>query len=160
MPWGERPDSMGISAADRGDYFLGTDFTFEDVDNEGKLELGDYTRQTVGVAEVDGHHCYVMESEPVSAAIAKELGYSRIRAWVDSEIWMTRKAEYWDLQGEPLKTLRVEDIRQVDGIWTVHRMTMNSQKTGHTTVFEFSDFDYASEVDDELFTQRALRRGR
>ena len=49
-----------ISASDRGDYFLGTDFTFEDVDNEGKLELGDYRRRTVGVEEVDGHHCYVL----------------------------------------------------------------------------------------------------
>ena len=60
-----------ISAADRGDYFLGTDFTFEDVDNEGKHELEDYTRRTVGFEQVDGHHCDVMESEPVTSADAK-----------------------------------------------------------------------------------------
>ena len=88
------------------------------------------------------------------------MGYGRIRAWVDSEIWITRKAEYWDIQGEPLKTLRVTDIRQVDGIWTTHRMEMKNRKTGHTTVLEFHDMDYANEVDDNVFTQRGLRRGR
>ena len=149
-----------ISSSDRGDYFLGTDFTFEDIDSEGKVELADYTRRTVGEEDVDGHHCYILESVPVSKKIANELGYGRVRSWVDSNIWVTRKVKYWDVQGVPLKTLHVTDIRQIDGIWSTHHMLMENLKTGHASAFEFNDIDYASEIGSELFTQRTLRQGR
>jgi len=36
-----------ISAADRGDYFLGTDFTYEDIKLEGKVDPQDYDFETI-----------------------------------------------------------------------------------------------------------------
>src|SRR5690606_14175570 len=38
-----------ISASDRGDYFLGTDFTYEDVKKQTKLALEDYDFKALGV---------------------------------------------------------------------------------------------------------------
>jgi len=148
-----------ISASDRGDYFLGTDLTYEDIKLETRIGIKDYTRKTIVEDEVNGHPCYVVESVPVDKQTARELGYGRVEQCVDSEIWMVRRARYWDTRGKPLKTSYFRDIRQVQGVWTQHRVDVENHKTGHTTVFLFSDVDYRGTVGDQLFSQDALRRG-
>ncbi len=148
-----------ISASDRGDYFLGTDLTYEDMKKEGKVTIEDYHRKTLGAEEVDGQRCYVVENTPVSEKIAKELGYGRALTYVDPEIWMARRVEFWDPKGKRLKTIHTRDIRLIDGMWTAHRLEVENHKTGHKTAFTFSDVDYKAPVEDDVFTERALRRG-
>jgi hypothetical protein len=149
-----------ISAADRGDHFLGTDFSYEDMKNEAKVALEDYRFRTIGVEAVDGYRCYVVEATPVSVAIAKELGYGRTLLYVDPEIWMPRKAQFWDVKKRPLKTIYTRRIEEVDGIWTATHLEGVSQVTGHRTIFRSSEIDYHTPVRDDVFTERALRRGR
>lgn len=148
-----------ISAADRGDSFLGTDLTYEDIKKETKVSLDDYTWRTLGEDEVDGHRCIAVEATPVSEEVASELGYGRVVSCVDAEIWMVRRAEYWDRAGRPLKVSHVSEIRQVDGIWTPHRIEVGNRRTGHRTIFTVDEVDYATEVDEDLLTQQALKRG-
>lgn len=148
-----------ISASDRGDYFLGTDFTYEDIKKENKVSIEDYKRTTLREEDVDGHHSYVIESVPVNEEVAEELGYGKVVQWVDSKIWITRKSEFFDVRGESLKTIYTRDIRQVQDIWTAHRLEVDNHKTGHKTVFVFADVIYDTGVRDDFFTQRALRRG-
>lgn len=148
-----------ISASDRGDYFLGTDFTFEDIKLEGKLEPSEYDYILLGEEIIDGVANYKLASTPKSSEIAQELGYGRTEFWVDASNWLVIKADYWDPKDKPLKSLTVKDIRQVDGIWTRHELVMVNHKTGHQTRFVFSEVDYQSPVADSLFTQRAIARG-
>ena len=148
-----------ISATDRGEAFLGTDLSYEDVKLETRVGLDDYRFATVGEEEVDGRRCWVGEALPVDEKTARELGYGRLLLRVDAEIWMVRKAEYWDPGGRLLKTTQLGDIRPVDGIWTVHRVEVANARTGHRTILTFHDVDYASPVSDDLFTERALVRG-
>ena len=145
-----------ISAAHRGDYFLGTDMTYEDINPGNKLSVEDYDYKYLKSEMVDGHQSYVIEGIPVDDKTAKELGYSKAQAWVDIENAMIRKAEYWDIAGNHLKTLQVKDIRKVDGIWTGHKLEIQNHKTGHKTIFTFSDVDYNSTVPDDVFTEEAL----
>lgn len=149
-----------ISASDRGDYFLGTDFSYEDIKNEGKFQPNDYAYKILGVERQQGKNLYRMEGVPRNSDIAKELGYSRVESWVDAETWIVVKAEYWGVRGKHLKTLAVSDIRPVDGIWTRHRMDLKNHKTGHSTQFKFYEVDYKSPVADKLFSKSSLKRGR
>ncbi|MGR9074128.1 MAG: outer membrane lipoprotein-sorting protein [Gammaproteobacteria bacterium] len=148
-----------ISASDRGDYFLGTDFTYEDIKLESRVSLDDYARKTLGESEVDGEHCLLLESLPVNDDLAEELGYGKVEQCVDDAIWMVRRAKMWDVQGSPLKTVNFRDIRKVQGIWTQHELEVVNHKTGHRTRFIFTDVNYQDGVDDALFTQNALKRG-
>ncbi len=148
-----------ISAAERGDYFLGTDFTYEDMKNETKVTISDYTWKTTGTEDVDGAKCYVVESTAVDAKIAKELGYGKVIRWVDTKNWMTRKSEFYDTAGVKLKTLLGKDIREVQGLWTMHRMEMENHKTNHKTIFIFGSVNYKATVKDDEFSQQALQRG-
>jgi outer membrane lipoprotein-sorting protein len=148
-----------IAASDRGESFLGTDLSYEDVKKETKVGLEDYTWRTLGEAEVEGHRCLQVEAVPVDERRAAELGYGRVVSWVDAEIWMVRRADYYDRAGRPLKRARVSEIRAVDGFWTPHRIEVQSQRSGHRTIFTISDVSYAAAVPEEVFSESALRRG-
>ena len=148
-----------ISAANRGDYFLGTDFTYEDIKKETKISVEDYSHRTIGEETVDGHHTYIVEGTPVNEAIARELGYSKVKLWIDNKIWMTRKTEFFDMRRNHLKTIHTRDVKNIQGIWTAHHLEVNNHKSGHKTEFVFSNIDYQTEVSDDIFTERALRRG-
>jgi predicted RND superfamily exporter protein len=148
-----------ISAGDRGDYFLGTDFTFEDMKLEGRMEPADYDYALLGEETIDGVASYKLASTPKNTEVAKELGYGRTEFWVDKSNWMVIKADYWDTKDVLLKSLVMSDIRKIDGIWTRHKLELSNHKTGHRSQFIFSDVDYLSPVEDDVFTQRAIARG-
>ena len=78
---------------------------------------------------------------------------------VDDTIWIVRRSQFWDLQNKPLKTTYFRDISKVQGIWTAHKIEVENHKTGHNTIFTFSDVDYNEGVKDRVFTQNALKRG-
>ncbi len=148
-----------ISASDRGDYFLGTDFTYEDIKKEGKIAIEDYSYVTTGEEVIDGTNTYVIEATVSDRQTATELGHSKVIIWIDSEIYLIRKSLYFDLKGNELKTVSTSDVRMVDGIWTRHNFHVQNHKTGHQTIFTVSDVDYTSPVPDRIFTKQGLRRG-
>jgi len=148
-----------ISSSNRGDYFLGTDLSYEDIKNENKPNLADYTYTLTGKEIVDGAECFVLEAIPVSDKVARELGYGRVVSYIDPNIWMARKSEFWDIKGNPLKFILNRDIRHIDGIWTSHEIYAENLKTGHKTRFTFSKIDYLTPVKDSWFETRQLKRG-
>ena len=151
--------SRRISASDRGDYFLGTDFTYEDIKNEGKIEKSDYQFKTIGKEIYNGVTHYHIELISIDNKTAKELGYGKGHIWVNADNWIIVKAEYWDTKLNPLKILEVSEIYKVNGIWTRHQLTINNLKTGHRTEFKFYDVDYLTPVDDRVFSRQSLSRG-
>ena len=151
--------SRRVSGSERGDYFMGTDFSYDDMKQETKVSLDEYSRNTLGMEEVDGRQLYKVEATPVSAEVAEELGYGRVITWVDPEIWMARKSEFWDTRGKLLKTLRFREISQINGIWTPHILEVVNHQSGHRTLFTISEVDYNSEVSDRLFRRESLGRG-
>tara|TARA_R110002110_G_scaffold91264_2_gene237407 strand:- start:13069 stop:16263 length:3195 start_codon:yes stop_codon:yes gene_type:complete len=148
-----------ISAADRGDYFLGTDFTYEDIKLDGKLEPADYDFSLLTIEVNNDQNFYRLEGKPKNPDIAQELGYSKMEVVVDGSNWMVTEAEFWDLKGNPLKQLVVSDITRVDGVWTRGDLMVVNHQTGHQTHFVFTEVDYKTPVNDSLFSKRALERG-
>ncbi|RMH49900.1 MAG: outer membrane lipoprotein-sorting protein [Zetaproteobacteria bacterium] len=146
-----------ISAADRGDYFMGTDFTFEDM--KQTPELSDYHWKLLGSETIDGHDCWKVEGRPVSDDVMRMLGYSRMVQYVRKDNDFPLRVDYWDRAGAPLKRMRVLKLVQIQGIWTPLKIEMDNSQSGHKTVLEFSDQHYNSGLKNRLFTQRTLKRG-
>ena len=151
--------SRRIATADRGAAFLGTDLSYEDIKKETRLSLADYRWANLGPGEVDDVPCWQLEAIPIDDATAQVLRYSRVVFFIDAEIWMPRRVEYWNLAGQALKTVSLLEVRQVEGVWTAHRIEAENHRSGHRTNLIFRDVDYHSELDAELFTQPALSRG-
>ncbi len=151
--------SRRISASDRGDYFLGTDFTYEDIKDSTKFSTSDYQFSKKGTEEIDGKSYAILILTPVSKVIAKELGYSKVRVVVDESNAMPLSADYWDIAGNKLKTIKLDDRIKLDGFWTAKTITAKNHKTGHSTVFKISDINFQAKLKLATFTERKLRTG-
>lgn len=148
-----------ISSSDRGDYFLGTDFTYEEIKLETRVSMDDYNRKVIGEDQVDGFHCLVVEATAINHEIAAELGHNKRQDCIDDNIWIMRKSVLWNEKGQLLKTIYFKDIEQVQGIWSVKLMEVKNHQTQHHSIFYFSEIDYQPEISDKLFSQNSIKRG-
>ncbi|GAA3636036.1 outer membrane lipoprotein-sorting protein [Flavivirga jejuensis] len=148
-----------ISAANRGDYFLGTDFTYEDIKLGTKMSESDYHYKTIKEEIINGHPCILLEAIPRTDKIARELGYSKVHQWVDKGIWMVRQTKYWDIAGNDLKTTYVKDIKKIQEVWTFQALEAINHKNNHKTAMVFGNSDYNTVIDDVLFSEESLVRG-
>ncbi len=148
-----------VSAADRGDYFLGTDFSYEDIKQEGRLSEADYRFELAPDQPADSEQIVILAT-PRSEVIAQELGYSGTRVTVSRANWMVMTVEFTDLKGKPLKKLDASEVMQVDGFWTRRQLVMENLQSGHRSELTFSEVDFNSPIADRLFTTQALARGR
>jgi outer membrane lipoprotein-sorting protein len=148
-----------ISASGRGDYFLGTDLTYEEIKKDGKIAEEDYHFTLQGQEEVEGINTWVVEAIPNSPENIEELGYSRILLYVDGNNWMPRLIKYWDEAGNYLKATHLKNIQKIDGIWSALNIHVENSKTGHKTELEFSNVKFLKPIAPRLFEKEALKRG-
>lgn len=146
-----------ISASDRGDYFMGTDFTFEDIKQTPELE--DYNWTLTGSENINGFDCWVVQGVPKTDALKKNLGYSKTLNYVRKDIDMAIRIDYWDRKGQELKHFTITGLEQIDGIWTATAMLMENIQTRHKTEMQFSEHRYNSGLSDRTFSERMLKRG-
>ena len=151
--------SRRISASNRGDYFLGTDLTYEDVKLAAKIGADDYHFTFMEEKKEYGISYYIVEGQPKNGKIAKELGYGKIHYWIDKDLMMPRKIHYWDVAGNELKLLEFKEIKKVHDIWTTHIIEAENYKTNHKTTILFEEPDYHSPLNDDLFKEDAMIRG-
>lgn len=145
-----------IPASDRGDYFLGTDFTFADMQSELKFELADYQFTNAGL---NGDGLIQLTGTPVSKSVAKEIGYGGFTALVDPNTWIPMQIDFSDRDGSPLKTVLVSKVENISDIWTAQSISTQNHQTGHKTEFRFSDTQYHETLAAKLFASASLSRG-
>jgi hypothetical protein len=148
-----------IPASDRGDYFLGTDFTYEDIQSELKLPLADYDFTYDGTSVADGAELLRLSGTAKTPAIARELGYGGFRALVDPGTWLFREIRFDDVDGQLLKTVTVHAMREDDGIWTATDIEVVNHQTDHETRFHYREVAYPDDLPGQAFQPAALGRG-
>jgi outer membrane lipoprotein-sorting protein len=141
-----------ISAEKKQDSFMGSDFTYDDL-GERRPDLD--THRIIGTENIDGRTVYVVESVPQAGTSA----YGSTRSWVASEIWIGLRREFLDSSGALLKTLEIDEYREIDGFMTITRMTMTDAKSGHSTMMELSDLRFNTGISEQTFTERTMTRG-
>lgn len=141
-----------ISGASRNEYFMGTDYTYDDL---GKRNLDKDRHALLGEAPAMGHDCWKVEAVPVDPADR----YTRRILWVSQQAHMVVQAEYYDKDGL-VKVFRALDIRKQDGFWTLFRSEMDHLSRQHKTVMTMETVRYDTGLGDDLFQVSALQRGR
>jgi hypothetical protein len=155
-----RRRAQRIGEPRRGDPFLGSDFSFEAMKKEDRVEIGEYTWKTLGAEVEDGRNVYRLEQVPATSALARSLGTSRIVSFVDAETWLRRRIDSWDLDGKPKTSLEVVEARPIDGFWTATRIVARDLRSSHRSELHFDEVDYGRRLDDEIFSVRTLERER
>jgi outer membrane lipoprotein-sorting protein len=147
-----------ITAQIRDQSFMGTDFSYRDLEILGEIQ--DWTEDEapsalLGAETVDGHECHTIEFRPKG----KDVGYERIVLWLDTQGLVSRKLNFHEKGDVLVKTLSLTDIRDIGPIPTAHRLEMQNVKKGTKTVVDLTDVRFAAGLADDLFTQRQLERG-
>lgn len=147
-----------ISARLRDENFVGTDFTYRDLEILAEIARwseGEAPATMSGEDTVDGAACWRIELEPRHEGSA----YRRIVLWLDKQKLVARKLDFYDADEVHQKTLSLRDLRDVGAIPTAHRLEMQTLTKGSRTVVELPRVAYDTGLADELFTQRYLERG-
>lgn len=148
-----------IPASQRGKSFLGTDFSYEDVQSELKFKRSDWQFEYGGEVTEEGRVLHRLSGTPSNARVARELGYGGFSALIDAAAWMPIAIDFVDPKQRPLKRIEVLSIDRIDGIWTAQKIVATNHQTGHRTDFVFRDIDYFDELDVKLFEPQTLGRG-
>lgn len=141
-----------ISSEGRGDYFMGSDFTYDDL---GDRHPSADTHTLTGSETIDGDPCWVVESVPKSPTDL----YSRTVTWVSKEKSVGLKRDYYDKRGTLLKTLRVSSVELISGVWIIKKTEMRNVQKGTSTRMEFTDVRINTGITDSSFSELAMTRG-
>ncbi len=152
----QRAAPRRIAATNRRESFLGSEFSLEDVRKVFRIEVDDYEWERVASREVDGRTIHEVVHSPKSEDLANQLGVSRMRNFIDGSNWVRLKVESDDLDGTPLRTIRIA-IVDADGPQVAKAVARNLQ-TGNETEIIFRDRSYDLPIADDTFTLRGLRR--
>lgn len=148
-----------ISSSEKTDSFMGSDFSYEDVEQN---DLDHYAYTLLREEALDGQNCYVIQSIPVNEQTIKETAYSRTEVWIRQDNFIAARVDYFNHKGHLFKTMRSANIRPIDGTdkWRAHLIDMRNVSTGHHTELQYDSIQIDRGLDDNLFTQRYLERGR
>lgn len=150
--------SRRIAGTDKRESFVGTDFSYEDLESE---KLDEHRYEVIGAEALDGVDAWIVEAIPTDPDKIEETAYGRRELWVSRDHAVILQAKYYDEDGTYVKRLHAEDVRQVEGTekWRAHRITMEDIRDGGRTVLEIAEYRIDRGVTEDYFTQRYLRRG-
>jgi outer membrane lipoprotein-sorting protein len=141
-----------ISSDSKSDYFMGSDFTYDDL---GDRKLDADTHKLLREETVDGVECYVVES----VSKDEDYMYSKTVTWIRKNNFVGMKKEFYDEDEELLKILSIKDLKEIDGIWVITRSEMENVQKNHKTTMELSDIKINTGVPSSKFSERMMTRG-
>lgn len=147
-----RGEPKRIAGGDRNQSFLGTDFTFADL--EGR-DRSTWTSVREADVSVDGKPAWVIVSTPKTPESGD---YTKVVQTVRQDIMLPVRIEFHDAQGL-LKVLTVEETKQIDGFWIAVRTRMENVRRKSATVLEILQQRNNLEIPDSVFTTREMTKG-
>lgn len=141
-----------ISSDSKSDYFMGSDFTYDDL---GDRHPSEDTHKLLREEKINGEDCYVVESIPKE----EDYMYSKTVTWVSKDKWIGLKKEFYDEDGDHLKNLTVEKYDKIDGFWVILHSEMHNIQKDHKTIMKLKNVKLNTGIDDGMFTERMMKRG-
>jgi outer membrane lipoprotein-sorting protein len=143
-----------IASANKSTPFVGSEFSYEDL---ASVELEKYQYRYIKTENASRCDCYVVEMRPVDG----NSGYQKQMAYVDSKEYIFRRVEYYDRNGDLLKSLELENYQLfIDRYWRPLRLNMVNHRNNRKSVMIWSDVKYRNGVSDNDLSVAALNRVR
>jgi hypothetical protein len=140
-----------ISSKQRNSRFVGTDYSYADLDNR---DIDDSRKKRLADDKVGGQDCYVVEVAPSDS----DSDYGRIRLWIAKNSYLPLVMKFFDGRGKEMKRFVVKDAKKVDGRWVIQESKMVDLRRKHSTVMRLASIKFKSDIPLEQFSVRALER--
>lgn len=138
-----------ISSSQKGDKFLGSDFTYEDL---GEVDHDDFDYTTLSESA----------ATLTVKAVARKKG-STTYAWavhtVDTRRLILLASTFHDEAGKAVRELKADQFQEVKpGFWRSNSMVMKDLLKGSQTTLQWKERSF-NPISDTYFTERFLQRG-
>lgn len=131
---------------------MGSDFSYEDMTGEKDL-LALYDVKLLEEVALEGRPHYLVELKGKKKGVA----YPLQKLWVDTELLLPRRAEYYSLSGRLIKELVFSEFRKVDGRPVAARMLMTDKmKKNSTTEFHLLEVRINRPLPEGIFSLEEL----
>ena len=149
-----------IASSDRSGSFMGSDFTYTDIDG---FELNDYNYELKKESDlVEGKDCWVIELTPKNKKVIDKTGYLKSLQWIRKDIFIPVKGRILVKKGKKIKLFSAKDITKINGIWTaktLQMITTKNKKLVHKSVFQLKSIKYNTDIGDGIFTTEVMQSG-
>ena len=146
-----------IAEGSKKSYFMGTDFTYEDLEPE---DMDSYVYTVLKNEDVDGATCWVVEAVPANDAKRRDSSYSKRLLWIRQDNYVTVKVEFYDRRERLMKVQTAHDLENVQGtVWRARKTLMDNVSKQHKTVMGLKVRDLNKPIDDQVFTERFILKG-
>jgi outer membrane lipoprotein-sorting protein len=131
---------------------MGSDFSYEDMTGEKDL-LKLYDVRLLDTVALDGRTHFLVELKGKKKGVA----YPLQKLWVDSELMLPSRAEYYSLSGRLIKELIFSEFRTVDGRPVASRMLMTDKmKKNSSTEFVLLEMKINRRLPEGIFSLEEL----
>jgi len=138
--------------------WMGSDYTNDDILKESSI-VYDYTHKIVGEEKVEGFDTYKIEMIPKEDAAVI---WGKIYKWItkDGE-YLQIKSEYYDEDGELVKSDHGYDFKKMDGRLIPGRIEIiPADEEGKKTVLYIEDIKFDVNLPETFFSQQQMKRVR
>jgi len=140
-----------ISGNLRANAFMGTDFSFADLD---RRDLRDGEAKKLPGEKIGSSQCYVLDVIPRR----EDAAYSHLELWIRKDNFLILRQKMYDHSNAHVKTFEAREIRRVSGDWFISKSLMTDHKNQHSTLLELQSIVVNAAIPDDEFTVRALER--
>ena len=143
-----------ISPSRRTNRFMGTEMTYEDLNNYLSEPLEKRNYKLLKEEAVNGINCYVIEAIPSTAKEKQTSGYSKRHLWISQENYSNIKTVFYNKSGEKYKIYEAFDINKVGNstLYRPSKIIMKNLKTGNWTEVFYRNMQVNEMIEDNLFT--------
>lgn len=136
-----------IAAHIKNQKFVGTDFTYED------LEAKKYSEKwQAEVLKTEGDF-YILELIPKSGYVSE---YARINLYVRKEDFFPVKSEFFNKKGEMIKKMEIIKTEKIKGYIIPQNYLMQDLRSGNRTEMVMEEVKVDTGLKDDIFTERNL----
>ena len=140
-----------ISSDGRGDSFMGSDFSYDDL---AERHPDEDSHTILGSETVNGEECWVIESVPKDKAYS----YSRVVSWVSKNKLLGFRRDFYDKGEKLLKTLSIHKAEEISGFIMITHTEMHNVQKNHRTTMEFTSMELDKGIQESSFTERSMMK--
>lgn len=144
-----------IDMGQRDKRFVGTDFTYEDLEAR---KVDEYTHELVGETTCgpdDARTCWIVTSTPKPDVASQ---YAWLKRWIAQDAEVDVRVDHYNADSTVVKRLTVTDLKRVDGIWTAMRSRMEDRVDDRWTILKLDTIEYDRGLPSRMFTPSFLRQ--
>ena len=140
-----------ISSKKKSDSFMGSDLSYEDMSNR---DINENIYNLLGDEIINNQDYYILEIKPRKSTNSE---YSKHIAWINKTNILPFKEDSYDKSDKLLKQ-KYFHFTKINNYYVIDTMKVFNVQKNHNTVLTFKDIEINSNINDDIFQEKNLKR--